>query len=324
MIFPQQRLRRLRKNAAIRRLISEITLNVDDFVAPLFVREGITEAQPIASLPGVLQHTRDSLKTEVDEILNLGIPSIILFGIPAKKDATGTEAWNPNGIVQQAIADCKSVAGDDLVIMSDLCVDEYTDHGHCGVVKDDGSVDNDLTLDLYKKIAVAQANAGTDVIAPSGMMDGQVAAIRQALDQNENLEIPILAYSAKYASSLYGPFREAANVTLENSDRKSYQQDWRNKREAMNEIKADLNEGADMIMVKPAITYLDIIAQAREITDVPIGAYHVSGEYSMIKAAGEKGWIDEKQVAIEQLTAIKRSGANFILTYFAKEISSCL
>jgi|TARA_B100001094_G_scaffold102835_1_gene99021 porphobilinogen synthase len=288
------------------------------------VREGIAEAQPIASLPGIFQHTRDSLKAEIDEILNLGIPSIILFGIPAKKDATGTEAWNPDGIVQQAITDCKSVSGDDLVIMSDLCVDEYTDHGHCGVVKEDGSVDNDLTLDLYKKIAVAQANAGTDLIAPSGMMDGQVAAIRQALDENGNLDIPILAYSAKYASGLYGPFREAANVTLENSDRKSYQQDWRNKREAMNEIKADLNEGADMIMVKPAITYLDIIAQAREITDVPIGAYHVSGEYAMIKAAGEKGWIDEKQVAIEQLTAVKRSGANFILTYFAKEIASCL
>ncbi len=324
MTFPQQRLRRLRKSGAIRRLISETTLSVDDFVAPLFVREGITEPQPIASLPGVFQHTRDSLKAEIDQIRNLGIPSIILFGIPAEKDATGSGAWDPNGIVQQAIADCKSVTGDDLVIMSDLCVDEYTDHGHCGVVNDDGSIDNDLTLDLYKKIAVAQANAGADVIAPSGMMDGQVAAIRQALDGNNNLETPILAYSAKYASGLYGPFREAVNVSLENSDRKSYQQDWRNKREAMNEIKADLNEGADMIMVKPAVTYLDIIAQARELTDVPIGAYHVSGEYSMIKAAGEKGWIDETQVAIEQLTAVKRSGANFILTYFAKEIAGCL
>ncbi len=324
MTFPQQRLRRLRKSGAIRRLISETTLSVDDFVAPLFVREGITEPQPISSLPGVFQHTRDSLKGEIDQIRNLGIPSIILFGIPAEKDATGSGAWDPNGIVQQAIADCKSVAGDDLVIMSDLCVDEYTDHGHCGVVNDDGSIDNDLTLDLYKKIAIAQANAGADVIAPSGMMDGQVAAIRQALDGNNNLETPILAYSAKYASGLYGPFREAVNVSLENSDRKSYQQDWRNKREAMNEIKADLNEGADMIMVKPAVTYLDIIAQARELTDVPIGAYHVSGEYSMIKAAGEKGWIDETQVAIEQLTAVKRSGANFILTYFAKEIAGCL
>ena len=324
MTFPQQRLRRLRKSGAIRRLISETTLSVDDFVAPLFVREGITEPQPIASLPGVFQHTRDSLKGEIDQIRNLGIPSIILFGIPAEKDATGSGAWNPNGIVQQAIADCKSVTGDDLLIMSDLCVDEYTDHGHCGVVNDDGSIDNDLTLDLYKKIAIAQANAGADVIAPSGMMDGQVAAIRQALDGNNYLETPILAYSAKYASGLYGPFREAVNVSLENSDRKSYQQDWRNKREAMNEIKADLNEGADMIMVKPAVTYLDIIAQARELTDVPIGAYHVSGEYSMIKAAGEKGWIDETQVAIEQLTAVKRSGANFILTYFAKEIAGCL
>ena len=324
MTFPQQRLRRLRKSGAIRRLISETTLSVDDFVAPLFVREGITEPEPIASLPGVFQHTRDSLKGEIDQIRDLGIPSIILFGIPAEKDPTGSGAWDPNGIVQQAIADCKSVTGDDLVIMSDLCVDEYTDHGHCGVVNDDGSIDNDLTLDLYKKIAIAQANAGADVIAPSGMMDGQVAAIRQALDGNNNLETPILAYSAKYASGLYGPFREAVNVSLENSDRKSYQQDWRNKREAMNEIKADLNEGADMIMVKPAVTYLDIIAQARELTDVPIGAYHVSGEYSMIKAAGEKGWIDETQVAIEQLTAVKRSGANFILTYFAKEIAGCL
>ena len=209
---------------------SETTLSVDDFVAPLFVREGIPEPQPIVSLPGIFQHTRDSLKGEIDQIRNLGIPSIILFGIPAEKDATGSGAWDPNGIVQQAIADCKSVTGDDLVIMSDLCVDEYTDHGHCGVVNDDGSIDNDLTLDLYKKIAIAQANAGADVIAPSGMMDGQVAAIRQALDGNNNLETPILAYSAKYASGLYGPFREAVNVSLENSDRKSYQQDWRNKR----------------------------------------------------------------------------------------------
>ena len=324
MTFPLHRLRRLRKNGAIRRLISETTLNVDDFVAPLFVRQGITEAQPITSLPGVFQHTRESLKREIDEITRLGIPGIILFGIPEKKDATGSEAWNPDGIVQQAIADCKSMAGDDLVIMSDLCVDEYTDHGHCGVVNDDGSIDNDLTLDLYKKIAIAQAHAGADVIAPSGMMDGQVAAIRNALDETGYVDIPILAYSAKYASGLYGPFREAVNVSLENSDRKSYQQDWRNKREAMNEIKADLDEGADMIMVKPAVTYLDIIAQAREITDVPIGAYHVSGEYSMIKAAGGNGWIDEKQVSIEQLTAVKRSGANFILTYFAKEIAECL
>ena len=210
------------------------------------------------------------------------------------------------------------------MLISDLCVDEYTDHGHCGIIDEHGNVDNDATLELYAAAAIAQADAGAHMVAPSGMMDGQVAAIRNALDETDNVDIPILAYSAKYASGLYGPFREAVNVSLENSDRKSYQQDWRNKREAMNEIKADLDEGADMIMVKPAITYLDIIAQARELTDVPIGAYHVSGEYSMIKAAGEKGWIDDKQVAIEQLTAVKRSGANFILTYFAKEIAECL
>jgi porphobilinogen synthase len=322
--FPEQRLRRLRSTSSLRRLIAETTLEVNDLVAPLFVREGISEPHEISSLPGVVQHSRESLVREVNELRDLGIPGIVLFGIPERKDSTGSEAWNPEGIVQEAIRDCKKAVGEDIVVIADLCVDEYTDHGHCGIVNDDEIIDNDATLGLYKKIAQSQAKAGADIIAPSGMMDGQVAAIREALDEINFQQTPILAYSAKYASGLYGPFRDAVNVSLENSDRKSYQQDWRNAREALAEIRADLSEGADMIMVKPAVTYLDIIAKAREITDVPIAAYHVSGEYAMIKAASQQGWIDGDQVALEQLTAIKRAGANFILTYHAKETAKIL
>ncbi|HJM99601.1 MAG TPA: porphobilinogen synthase [Acidimicrobiales bacterium] len=324
MIFPQHRLRRLRSSSPLRRLVAETSLSKDDLVAPLFIREGITEPQEIHSLPGVFQHSRESLVKEIEELCELGIPGIVLFGIPEKKDSTGSEAWNPKGIVQEAVRDCKRTVGADLVVISDLCVDEYTDHGHCGVVNDDGTIDNDGTLELYRKIAQSQAEAGADIIAPSGMMDGQVAAIRTALDEMNFQQTPILAYSAKYASGLYGPFRDAVNVSLENSDRKSYQQDWHNAREALAEIRADLSEGADMIMIKPAVTYLDIISKAREITDVPVAAYHVSGEYAMIKSASQQGWIDGEQVALEQLTAIKRAGANFILTYHAKEIAKIL
>lgn len=324
MTFPEQRLRRLRTTAPLRRLVAETSIQVDDLVAPLFIREGISKPQEISSLPGVFQHSKDSLVNEIKELRDLGIPAIILFGIPEQKDETGSEAWNPSGIVQEAIRDCKDAIGDDVVVITDLCVDEYTDHGHCGIVKQDGTVDNDATLDIYKKIGQAQAQAGSDIIAPSGMMDGQVASIREALDEINFHQIPILAYSAKYASGLYGPFRDAVNVFLENSDRKSYQQDWRNSREAIAEIKTDISEGADMIMIKPAVTYLDIISKAREVTDIPIAAYHVSGEYAMNKAASQKGWINGDQVAIEQLTAIKRAGANFILTYHAKEIAEIL
>ncbi len=298
---------------------------VDDLIAPLFVREGIDEPQPIASLPGVMQHTRDSLRAEVAALAELGIPGVILFGVPAEKDAEGSGAWDPEGIVQLALGDLRSDLGDELVLIADLCVDEYTDHGHCGIVADDGQVDNDATLELYSRIAVAQADAGAHVVAPSGMMDGQVAAIRSALDVRNHAEIPILAYSAKYASGLYGPFRDAVDVSIaDGGDRKAYQQDWHNSREAMEEIRLDLAEGADMIMVKPAVTYLDVIARARAEVDVPIAAYHVSGEYSMIKAAAANGWIDGDAVAIEQLTAIKRAGADMILTYLAREIAEAM
>jgi len=323
--FPDRRLRRLRRTPALRRLVAESRLHVDDLIAPLFVREGIDEPQPIPSLPGVMQHSLESLLTEVQELTNLGVPGIILFGVPASKDTTGSEAAAPDGIVQVALRQLRQNNADDMVLMADLCVDEYTDHGHCGVLDHHGDVDNDATLKLYRKIAVAQAEAGAHVVAPSGMMDGQVAAIRGALDDAGHPNLPILAYAAKYASALYGPFRDAVDVSIaDGGDRKTYQQDWSNAREAMEEIRADLAEGADMIMVKPAVTYLDIIVRARELTDVPIAAYHVSGEYSMIKAAAVNGWIDGPAVALEQLTAVKRAGADFILTYFARDLAEVL
>jgi porphobilinogen synthase len=294
-------------------------------VAPLFVREGIDEPQPIASLPGVVQHTRESLRKEVSELATLGIPGVILFGVPAHKDAEGSGAWDPEGIVQLALADLRREVGDQMVLIADLCVDEYTDHGHCGIVGPDGDVDNDATLELYARAAVAQAEAGADITAPSGMMDGQVAAIRRALDEAGHVGTAILAYAAKYASALYGPFRDAVAVTIAGGgDRKGYQQDTRNGREALAEIRADIEEGADLVMVKPALAYLDVIAAARMSTDLPVAAYHVSGEYSMIKAASERGWIDGDAVALEHLTAIKRAGADVILTYLAREAAEGL
>jgi porphobilinogen synthase len=323
--FPQRRLRRLRRTPALRRLVAETRVTVDDLVAPLFVREGITEPQPIASLPGVVQHTRESLRKEVSELAALGIPGVILFGVPARKDAEGSGAWDPEGIVQLALADLRSEVGEELVLIADLCVDEYTDHGHCGIVGPDGDVDNDATLELYARAAVAQSDAGADVTAPSGMMDGQVAAIREALDTAGHTTTAILAYAAKYASALYGPFRDAVDVTIASGgDRKGYQQDPRNGREALAEIRADIEEGADLIMVKPALAYLDVIAAARASTDLPVAGYHVSGEYSMIKAAAERGWIDGDAVALEHLTAIKRAGADVILTYLAREAAEGL
>ena len=319
MTFPVSRPRRLRTSPALRDLVAETRLHTSDLVAPLFVREGITEAQPIGSLPGVEQHTLDSLSREVRELVGMGIRSVILFGVPATKDETGSGAYDPDGIAQRALARLRAEHGDNLVIMSDLCVDEYTSHGHCGVLDRNGNVDNDLTLDVYRRAALAQANAGAHVVAPSGMMDGQVGAIRAALDGAGHNDVAIMAYSAKYASGLYGPFRDAVDVQIAGGgDRKGYQQDWRNVRESLREVREDIEQGADIVMVKPAVTYLDVISQVRAITDLPVAAYHVSGEYSMIKAAAANGWIDHDVVAMEQLTAVKRAGADIILTYFAR------
>lgn len=302
----------------MRSLVAETVVTPANLVAPLFVRDGIDEPQPIRSLPGVVQHTIESLRAEVLRLASLDIRSIMLFGIPAIKDSIGSEAWNPEGIVQRALRALRSDLGNDVVLMSDLCVDEYTDHGHCGILDGRGSVDNDSTLQLYGRIAQAQSAAGAHVVAPSGMMDGQVAAIRQALDTNDQADTAILAYSAKFASGLYGPFRDAVDVHIaDGGDRKGYQQDWRNARESLIEVHADIAEGADMVMVKPALAYLDIIAEVRRQVNVPVAAYHVSGEYAMIKAAAANGWIDHDTVAVEHLTAIKRAGADIILTYFA-------
>ena len=322
--FPVSRPRRLRSSAALRDLVAETHLDVRSLVAPLFVREGIDEPQPITSLPGVVQHTRQSLRDEVRHLADLGVGAIMLFGVPATKDAIGSQAFDPNGIVQLALNDLAADVGDRMVLMADLCVDEYTDHGHCGVL--DGppghphtSVDNDATLDVYARIAVAQADAGAHVVAPSGMMDGQVGAIRAALDSAGHVNTAILAYSAKYASGQYGPFRDAVDCAIVGGgDRKAYQQDWRNAREALVEVQADLAQGADMVMVKPALAYLDIIAAVRAAVNVPLAAYHVSGEYAMLKAAAANGWIDHDVVATEHLTAIKRAGADIILTYLAR------
>ncbi|MGZ4692972.1 MAG: porphobilinogen synthase [Acidimicrobiales bacterium] len=306
-------------------MVAETRLTTDDLIAPLFVREGISDPQPIESLPGVVQHTRESLRKEVAELAALGVPGVILFGVPATKDAEGSGAWDPDGIVQVALRDLRNDVGEDIVLIADLCVDEYTDHGHCGVLDDHGEVDNDATLDLYARAAVAQAEAGADITAPSGMMDGQVLAIREALDDDGFESVAILAYAAKYASALYGPFRDAVDVTIaDGGDRKGYQQDFRNAREALEEIRFDVGEGADMIMVKPALAYLDIIARARAELDIPLAAYHVSGEYAMIHAAAERGWIDGPAVALEHLTAVKRAGADLILTYFARDLAEAL
>ena len=317
--FPVSRPRRLRRTQALRDLVAETRLNVNDLVAPLFVREGIDVPIPITSLPGVVQHSRASLREEVRQLADLGIKSVILFGVPAKKDEIGSGAFDPAGIVQVALSDLRSDLGDRMVLMSDLCVDEYTSHGHCGILDGHGSVDNDKTLEIYAQAAIAQANAGAHIVAPSGMMDGQVGVIRSALDQAGHVETSILAYSAKYASGLYGPFRDAVDVQIVGGgDRKGYQQDWRNAREALTEVEADIEQGADMVMVKPALAYLDVIAAVRSIVNVPVAAYHVSGEYSMIKAASANGWIDHDVVATEHLTAIKRAGADIILTYLAR------
>ena len=322
MTFPARRMRRLRRTPALRRLVAETSLSVDDLIAPLFVREDVDEPQPIDSLPGVVQHSRASVREEVRQLRDLGLSAVILFGVPATKDARGSGAYDPDGIVQVALRDLRDDIGDDMVLIADLCVDEYTDHGHCGIVRDDGTVDNDATLDLYAAAAVAQAEAGADICAPSGMMDGQVAAIRSALDGVGHAETAILAYSAKYASALYGPFRDAVDVSIaDGGDRKGYQQDPSNRREAQLENALDVAEGADMLMVKPALAYLDVIADTKARFDLPLAAYHVSGEYAMVKAAGELGWADADAVMAEHLLSIKRAGADLILTYAARDVA---
>ena len=318
-------MRRLRRTPALRRLIAETRLSVDDLVAPLFVREVLDEPAPIASMPGQFQHTVPSLLLEAKRLSSLGVPAIVLFGVPETKDSTGSGASDPDGVVQVALHELRAALGDELVLMSDLCLDEYTDHGHCGVLGADGTVDNDATIARYSDVAVAQARAGADVVAPSGMMDGQVAAIRHALDASGFPDVAVLAYAAKYASALYGPFRDAVDVTIAaGGDRRSYQLDPANRREALAEVDLDVAEGADMVMVKPALTNLDILVEVRRRVDVPICAYQVSGEYAMVKAADERGWIDGLGVASEQLVSIKRAGADFILTYFAGELAEAL
>ena len=325
MAFPTERPRRLRSTPALRQLVAETTLSLDDLVAPLFVAEGLSEPKAISSLPGQFQHTVPSLLAEVRELYHRGVRSLILFGVPNSKDELGSGAYDANGIAQVALREIRSEFGDSMVIMSDLCLDEYTSHGHCGVVKADGTVDNDATLELYVRTALAQVEAGAHVVAPSGMMDGQVGAIRQGLDGAGHLDTVILAYAAKYASGLYGPFREAVGVEIAGGgNRKTYQQDPANRRESLREARADVEQGADIIMVKPAMTYLDVVSDLRRELDVPLCAYHVSVEYAMIKAAAANGGIDGEVVALEQLLAVRRAGADFVLTYFAKEIAEVL
>ncbi|MEO8363139.1 MAG: porphobilinogen synthase [Ilumatobacteraceae bacterium] len=319
MAFPVHRPRRLRQNSAIRDLVAEVNLGVHDLVAPLFVRQDISTPKPIASMPGVMQHTRESLRKEVHQLAELGVPAVILFGVPTTKDEIGSGAFDPNGIVQVSLRELADDLGDRIVLISDLCVDEYTSHGHCGVLDKHGDVDNDATLDVYCRAALAQAQAGARIVAPSGMMDGQVGAIRSALDGAGFVNVAILAYSAKYASGLYGPFRDAVDVQISGGgNRKGYQQDWRNVREALREVDDDIEQGADIVMIKPAMSYLDVIAAVRARVNVPVAAYHVSGEYAMVKAAADNGWIDHDSVVVEQLTAVKRAGADIILTYFAR------
>lgn len=314
----------MRRTPALRALIRETTLEPRQLIAPLFAKEGIGEPAPIASMPGQFQHTLESLRKEAVEIAERGVLAFMLFGVPARKDAEGSEAWNPDGIGQRAIATLRREFGDDAVVIADLCLDEYTDHGHCGVLNDRGEVDNDPTVERYTRIARAQAEAGANMVGPSGMMDGQVAAIRAALDGAGRDDVAIMAYAAKFASALYGPFREAAEGAPTFGDRQGYQQDVANADEALREIRADIDEGADIVMVKPALPYLDLVRRAKDETGFPTAAYHVSGEYSMIKAASGNGWIDERRAVLEVLTSIRRAGADLVLTYHAKDAAGWL
>jgi porphobilinogen synthase len=319
--FPVVRPRRLRRTAALRRLVAQTSLRPADLVLPLFVKEGIDEPQPVASMPGVMQHTRDSLRKAAVEAVGSGVGGLILFGVPAVKDARGSAADDPAGIVQLALGDLVSEVGEETVLMADLCMDEYTDHGHCGMLTLAGQVDNDATLERYGSIAVAQAAAGAGVVAPSGMMDGQVAAIRSALDTAGYDEVAICAYSAKYASAFYGPFRDAAECAPQFGDRASYQQDPAGGDEALREVLLDVDEGADIVMVKPALAYLDVISQVAAAVHVPVAAFQVSGEYAMVEAAAANGWLDRDRIIMETLTGIRRAGAGIILTYWAAEVA---
>jgi porphobilinogen synthase len=319
--FPELRPRRLRGTRALRAMVAETALRPAELVLPVFIKEGITEPVPIGSMPGVVQHTRDSLRKAAAEAAGAGVGGIIVFGVPAAKDERGSAADDPDGISQVAIADIRAETGDDLVVMADLCLCEYTDHGHCGIVTADGYVDNDATLERYASTAVAQAQAGAHMVAPSGMMDGQVGAIRKALDQAGFTDIPVCAYSAKYASAFYGPFREAAEGAPKFGDRATHQQDPANALEALKEVELDLAEGADMVMVKPALSYLDVIRRVADTVLVPVAAYQVSGEFAMVEAAAANGWVDRDKAIMETLIAIRRAGASVILTYWASEVA---
>jgi porphobilinogen synthase len=321
-MFPIHRPRRLRKNETIRKMVRETSISPDDFIYPLFVTYGRGVKKEISSMPGCFQESIDKIVKHAKELYSLGIPSVMLFGIPEHKDKIGSGAYDEHGVVQNAIRAIKNKVP-ELYVITDVCLCEYTSHGHCGIIKD-GIVQNDPTLELLSKEALSHAKAGTDMIAPSDMMDGRVKAIRQALDEEGFPEIPIMSYAAKYASAFYGPFREAAESTPQFGDRRSYQMDPANRREALREISLDIEEGADIIMVKPALAYLDIISDAKDTFDVPVAAYNVSGEYSLVKAAGKLGWIDEQRVMMEILTSIKRAGADLIITYFAKDAAKLL
>ena len=321
--IPVTRPRRLRQNAAVRALVAETRLHPRDFVLPVFVKEGATAPAPISSMPGVVQHTLDSLVEEARACVAAGVGGFMIFGVPTTKDAVGSGADDPDGILNVAVARVREAVGDDLVVMADLCLDEFTDHGHCGVLDEQGRVDNDATLERYAAMAVAQARAGAHAVGPSGMMDGQVRVVRSALDEAGFTDTIVFAYSAKYASGFYGPFREAVESSLV-GDRATYQQDPANVVDALREIQLDLDEGADIVMVKPALPNLDVVRAATEIATVPVAAYQISGEYSMIEAAAERGWIDRRRCALEALTSIKRAGAQITLTYYAREAAAWL
>ncbi len=323
MTYPAVRPRRLRRTAAMRRLVAETRLHPAELVLPMFVREGLSEPREVSSLPGVMQHTRESLRKAAVEAVEAGVGGLMIFGVPQHKDAIGSGGTDPDGILNVALGDLAAELGDATVLMSDLCLDEYTDHGHCGVLAADGSVDNDRTLERYAEMAVAQASAGAHLVGTSGMMDGQVGAVREALDAAGYTDTGILAYAAKYASALYGPFREAVESSLV-GDRKTYQQDLPNIREALREVSLDLAEGADIVMVKPALPFLDVISAVRDAVDVPVAAYQISGEYAMVEAAAANGWLDRQGAMLETLTSIRRAGAQIILSYWAVEVAQHL
>jgi porphobilinogen synthase len=323
VVFPDSRPRRLRVSPAVRALVAETRLRPQQLVLPMFVREGASDPVPITSMPGVVQHTRDSARKAVADAAERGVGGVMLFGVPERKDARGSGATDPDGVLSVAIRDAVAEAGDALVVMSDLCLDEFTDHGHCGVLDERGRVDNDATLQRYAEMAVVHAEAGVHLVGPSGMMDGQVAAVRRALDDAGQLDVGILAYAAKYASALYGPFREAVDSSLV-GNRMTYQQQPGNGREALREVRADVAEGADVVMVKPATGYLDVVRAVREVVDLPVAAYSVSGEYAMVEAAAQRGWIDRERAVLELLVGISRAGADIVLTYWAAEAAGLL